>query len=65
MDTTGDPSTHVQWIREKDNTTVGQGEVFLLNNIKQSDAGKYYCKAQNDGSTVAAMAQTDVTVQCK
>jgi hypothetical protein len=45
--------------------TVGQGEVFLLNNIKQSDAGMYYCKAQNDGSTVAAMAQTDVTVQCK
>ncbi len=33
--------------------------------MKPSDAGRYYCKAQNDKSGVAAMAQTDVNVQCK
>ena len=60
-----DSSTRIKWIRERDNKTVGQGEVFFLKTINQSDAGRYYCKAQNDGSAVAAMAQTYVDVQCK
>ena len=60
-----DSSTRIKWIRERDNKIVGEGEVFFLKSINQSDAGRYYCEAQKDGSTVAAMAQTYVNVQCK
>lgn len=48
VDTNGDPDTRIEWIRERDKATVGQGETFQLNNIKQTDAGRYYCKAQNN-----------------
>ena len=65
VDTSGDSNTRIEWIRERDNTIVGHGEIFLLNNVKPSDAGRYYCIAHNDESGVAAMAQTDVNVQCK
>jgi hypothetical protein len=65
VDKNGDPKTHIEWIRAGNNAIVGRGEVFSLDNIKLSDAGRYYCKAQNSESAVAAMAQTDVDVQCK
>lgn len=60
----GDPSTRVTWIREHDNAIIGEGETLVISNVNESDAGGYFCKAEN-GNTAAALIHTKVNVQCK
>ena len=65
VDKSKDPNTEIEWIRERDNAVVGREEKFIINNVEQNDAGIYYCKARNSDSIVAAIARTEVNIQCK
>ena len=64
--TAANPPSNITWYNASSNSTaLATGENFTFQNILRSDAGQYYCVAENGGGQATISRISTVDVLCK